>query len=504
MSPAVPLSARQLRLWESGDVRNSPPHAVAVDVDGPLDPATLEHAFHRLADRHNALRTTIGVVAGAPQLRTAATAVVAVRHVDLYDVPEQDRLSAVVELLVRLARPALDPDEDVPVRLTLLRVEPDWHVVLLTAHRLVVDARSLDVLTEELWQEYGDLAGTTAATAGPPSANPSPMAEEPPGPANADQGAEREADRVDRHRAHPAPEPLSGPPDSVTLSTASAEVPASVAARVRAATDAGGGSAFDIVVAAVAELLRSAASAGAALVQTIRPDRPSPALKRAVGVFEEVLPAGIGPIAGTGPGARGSAPTTDVRAVEAAGQAPTGGDGATVLVRHQTWLRLPPVANLSLTALDLGRARGRHFLEFTFVEGEATQSLAIGWDEERLPAVEARRMLDGLLEALKEWTGLYAPVSRSPHTPEVPAASTASTATAGLEVLIAAIWSEELDLEVTDFEADFYDLGGNSFQGATVVGRLRKTLGVDIPLQHIFHQPATVAGLARIIERLAS
>ncbi|BCB89231.1 condensation domain-containing protein [Phytohabitans suffuscus] len=72
-----------------------------------------------------------------------------------------------------------------------------------------------------------------------------------------------------------------------------------------------------------------------------------------------------------------------------------------------------------------------------------------------------------------------------------------------VEDAIAAIWSDVLgraDIGVFD---DFFGLGGHSLLAARVVARIRKTLGVNIPVMDFFGSP-TVAALAAVVAARSS
>ncbi|HVR96134.1 MAG TPA: amino acid adenylation domain-containing protein, partial [Thermoanaerobaculia bacterium] len=64
-----------------------------------------------------------------------------------------------------------------------------------------------------------------------------------------------------------------------------------------------------------------------------------------------------------------------------------------------------------------------------------------------------------------------------------------------LEQRLAAIWEETLEISGIGVEDSFFDLGGHSLQAATIVGRVRAELGLDLRLADLFEEP-TVAGLA--------
>ena len=67
------------------------------------------------------------------------------------------------------------------------------------------------------------------------------------------------------------------------------------------------------------------------------------------------------------------------------------------------------------------------------------------------------------------------------------------------ERLIAGLWAELLGLDRVGIEHDFFDLGGHSLLVTRMFSRLRRILGVDLPLSALFEGP-TVAQLAARVE----
>ena len=68
-----------------------------------------------------------------------------------------------------------------------------------------------------------------------------------------------------------------------------------------------------------------------------------------------------------------------------------------------------------------------------------------------------------------------------------------------LERTIAQVWEEALGVAGIGVEDSFLDLGGNSLQGAHIIGRLQEIFSVKIPMEALIGTRPTIAGLAVVI-----
>ncbi|MFB6888189.1 amino acid adenylation domain-containing protein [Kitasatospora sp. NPDC056327] len=147
----APLSAAQRRVWIEEQLwPGTPAYTVpeAFRLRGPLDERAFEAAVAELLLRHDALRTR--VVGGEhPELAVSAAPAAGLRRADVRGAgPAGAR-----ELLDAVGRRVFDLDGPL-VETVLARVADDEWLFLFTAHHLVVDGWSFDVLWRELEALY--------------------------------------------------------------------------------------------------------------------------------------------------------------------------------------------------------------------------------------------------------------------------------------------------------------------------------------------------------------
>src|SRR5215217_2743367 len=147
---AMPLSFAQHRLWFLGKLDvggysyNLP---FVVRLRGALNLKALEHALAAVVRRHEALRTTFEEVEGEPVQRIASDVTVHLSVVEASD----DAVRGQVETL---ARQSFDLGQGPLLRVTLLKLGEQEHVLVLVLHHIVADGWSMGVLTKELEALY--------------------------------------------------------------------------------------------------------------------------------------------------------------------------------------------------------------------------------------------------------------------------------------------------------------------------------------------------------------
>ena len=174
-------------------------HTRAYRISGPLEVAALRAAWTSLASRHETLRTRFDAL-GEPVLEAGMTAELSI--VDI-SIGGRHGEQAVERFLAYQAAAPFALDRGPLARLSLARLAPLRHLLVLVAHRIVADERSMSTLVDELGRLYA------AALAGEPAdrvfAEPAPRWSEHARPARAVEAAARRAERWWRKAGAPAP-----------------------------------------------------------------------------------------------------------------------------------------------------------------------------------------------------------------------------------------------------------------------------------------------------------
>jgi acyl carrier protein len=120
----------------------------------------------------------------------------------------------------------------------------------------------------------------------------------------------------------------------------------------------------------------------------------------------------------------------------------------------------------------------------------------------RLPREDEALLSDNLSGALNPGRGLVPKTSDEDPVATLPRSSDAEFAgpRTPTECVVAAIWSELLDVNNIGIYDDFLQLGGNSVTAVRGVSRIRKEFGLELPLSLFFESYWTVAGMSAAID----
>jgi amino acid adenylation domain-containing protein len=159
----LPLSFAQQRVWFLDRLRPGSADYIAPWVwrlTGPLDTDALRAAWTELVRRHEILRTRYAVVDGDVRQLIDPPVPVAIPLVDLSSWPPLDRDREADALTGREFGQPFDLERDAPLRLRLLRLDDETHLLIFAIHHIAFDGWSVGLLARELGRLYaGFVAG---------------------------------------------------------------------------------------------------------------------------------------------------------------------------------------------------------------------------------------------------------------------------------------------------------------------------------------------------------
>jgi thioesterase domain-containing protein/non-ribosomal peptide synthetase component F/acyl carrier protein len=169
----LPASVSQLRFWRLSRIRpdsaafNMP---ATVRISGPLSADILEKSMQIVIDRHEILRTTFKEVDEELKQIIAGRAKFALAVSDVRNVAPGEPSRDLGQLLYDEAHVLFDLELGPLLRVRLVHLEKEDHVLIVTLHHIVSDGWSHNILQRELWTIYEALVGSA-----PPDLSPLPV-----------------------------------------------------------------------------------------------------------------------------------------------------------------------------------------------------------------------------------------------------------------------------------------------------------------------------------------
>lgn len=151
-----PLSFAQQRLWLLDQLGSGNAYNVvgALRFSGPLNAAVLSRSLGEIVQRHEVLRTTYAVVHNEVRQFIMSTATVTLPMVDLQGLPPSTQHTEIERLGKAEALQPFDLTHDLMLRVKLLRLSAESHLLLLAFHHIAVDGWAIDVFVKELIALY--------------------------------------------------------------------------------------------------------------------------------------------------------------------------------------------------------------------------------------------------------------------------------------------------------------------------------------------------------------
>ena len=159
-SRRYPLSFAQERLWlveEFSDTAGAYNIPIAVRLTGRLLLAPFVSALREILRRHGALRMTFHDVGGIPEQLETAEARPCLPIIDLRSLSPERRQATVQHLMDDEARRRFDLERGPLLRTTLLQLDRESYVLLLTMHHIASDRWSFDLFLREFVELYTGL-----------------------------------------------------------------------------------------------------------------------------------------------------------------------------------------------------------------------------------------------------------------------------------------------------------------------------------------------------------
>jgi acyl carrier protein len=168
----MPLSFAQQRLWFIDQLEPGSPFyniSTGIRLNGQLSVEVFEQTLTEIVRRHESWRTTFAMVDNKPVQVIAPPGPVSLPMVDLSHLAEAGRDAETQRLAMAEALKPFDLMKGPLLRVKLLRLGENEHIVLFTVHHIISDGWSMGVLVREVAALYrAFLAG-----------EPSPLAELP-------------------------------------------------------------------------------------------------------------------------------------------------------------------------------------------------------------------------------------------------------------------------------------------------------------------------------------
>jgi amino acid adenylation domain-containing protein len=154
----LPLSFAQKRLWFMHQL--APENAsrtnlsIALRLSGELNSITLERAVNEIVRRHEVLRTNFTTVEGEPVSVIAAMRKLEIPFIDLSDIPGAKRDAEARRLAKIEETHCFDFEREPLVRVSVLKIDDQEYVVVVTMHHIISDGWSLGLMMNELARLY--------------------------------------------------------------------------------------------------------------------------------------------------------------------------------------------------------------------------------------------------------------------------------------------------------------------------------------------------------------
>jgi len=156
-----PTSFAQQRLWFLARLEpDSPAYNIPrpLRLRGALNVPALRQTFNQILDRHDVLRGRFELIDGQPMQLIASQLEIDLPVIALQHLSPNEREAEVSRLAIADAEQPFDLSKAPLLRVSLLKLAPDEHVLLLTMHHIVSDGWSMGLLVKEMASIYESIS----------------------------------------------------------------------------------------------------------------------------------------------------------------------------------------------------------------------------------------------------------------------------------------------------------------------------------------------------------
>jgi amino acid adenylation domain-containing protein len=152
----IPLSSSQERLWFLDQLEGKGINynmAAAIKLLGPLQITALEQSVAGIVSRHEVLRTNFRIVNESPVQIIAPIStrpLAPIEVIELQTLTEDEQSDELERLAKEEAEKSFDLASDSLLRVTLIRIKDEEHVMLVTMHHIISDGWSIGIFIQEL------------------------------------------------------------------------------------------------------------------------------------------------------------------------------------------------------------------------------------------------------------------------------------------------------------------------------------------------------------------
>ncbi len=153
----IPLSFAQQRLWflQQLEPQNTSYNNFAARyLRGKLNIKVLENSFNEIIDRHEILRVSFRVIDGQPLQIIAPKLTINIPIIDVRELSEELQNIKVQEIILAETEKPFDLTQSPLLRISLIKLAQETHILLFSVHHIVTDAWSMGILFRELSHLY--------------------------------------------------------------------------------------------------------------------------------------------------------------------------------------------------------------------------------------------------------------------------------------------------------------------------------------------------------------